>query len=470
VSEATEWFVERIRSFGETPALDYDNRVVTYARLSGLIEKTAGKIRDSGIPSGAVVGFTGDFSPVGIAVFFGLAQSGAIIVPMGTVPALEVASRCELGEIEWMIRPNTDDDTYAIERTSTTATHPLLRQLASSGHAGLILFSSGSSGPPKAALHDLEPLLLKFQTPRPPMRAAGFLLFDHIGGLNTIWHQLSNGGFFACLPDRSGEAVAAAVERDRLELLPTSPTFINLMLISGAIERHNLSSLRVITYGTEPMPETTLHRIHEALPDVELRQTYGLSELGIMRAKSESSNSLWVKIGGEGYETRIVDGILHIKARSAMLGYLNARAPFDEDGWFNTGDLVEAKGDYFRILGRVSDVINVGGQKVHPSEVESVILELPQVAEVAVSSEANPILGNVVVAQVVPATGAEASNEGAAGAEPQSGAMDAAALRSLVRTHCRARLAPFKVPAKVLIVDTPLHSARFKKRIPNRPA
>ena len=271
--------------------------------------------------------------------------------------------------------------------------------------------------------------------------------------------ELSNAGTlhraaWSCLPDRSGEAVAATIERHRLELLPTSPTFVNLLLLSGAIERHDLASLRVITYGTEPMPETTLRRIHEALPAVDLRQTYGLSELGILRAKSEGSDSLWVKLGGEGYETRIVDGILQIKARSAMLGYLNARAPFDADGWFITGDLVEVRGDYFRILGRVSDVINVGGQKVHPSEVESVILELPEVAEVAVSGEANPLLGHIVIAQVVPATPGD----------------DPAALRSRVRAHCRARLAAFKVPAKVIIVETALHSARFKKKIPSAPA
>lgn len=460
MTEATEWFCDRIRSFGETPALAYDQRTVTYAELANSIRDAFAIVGRSGIEPGAVVAFTGDFSPAGVALLFALARAGAVVVPMGTVLPDEVARRIQLGEVEWLIRPDAEFDTYAIEATGQHAEHRLLRELASAGHPGLILFSSGSSGPPKAALHDLGPLLEKFQAPRPAMSAAGFLLFDHIGGLNTLWHVLSNGGFFACLPGRSGEAVARAIERHGLELLPTSPTFINLLLLSGAIERHDLSSLRVVTYGTEPMPDTTLRRVHEALPDVELRQTYGLSELGILRAKSESSESLWVKIGGDGYETRVVDGILHIKARSAMRGYLNADAPFDSDGWFNTGDLVEVRGDYFRILGRVSHVINVGGQKVHPSEVESIILELPEVAEAAVTGESNPILGHVVVAQVVPAGQA-------AGAGEQ---FDSAELRSRVRAHCRSRLPAFKVPAKVIVVDSPLHSARFKKRIPSSPA
>lgn len=449
MTSSTKWFLDRLEALGDLAAVAHGDVVVTYGELRSAIQQRRMELREAGVGGGDVVGFSGDFSPAGIGTFFALADLGAVVVPMGTTPGEEVKRRITLGEVGWMVETRADGSVTA-EATGVARSHPLFEHLLSLGHPGLILFSSGSSGPPKAALHDLEPLLEKFQTPRPAMRTAGFLLFDHIGGLNTLWHVLSNGGFFCCLPDRTGEAVAVAIERHRLELLPTSPTFINLMLVSGALERHDLASLRVITYGTEPMPESTLRRVHEALPDVELRQTYGLSELGILRAKSESSDSLWVKIGGEGYETRIVDGILQIKARSAMLGYLNAVAPFEADGWFNTGDLVEVRDDYLRILGRVSDVINVGGQKVHPSEVESVILEMDEVGQVAVSGEANAILGNVVVAQVVPS-------------DPDA---DHAALRSLVRGHCRSRLAAYKVPAKVIVTKTPLHSARFKKKLP----
>lgn len=75
------------------------------------------------------------------------------------------------------------------------------------------------------------------------------------------------------------------------------------------------------------MPESTLQRFHALLPNVKLQQTYRLSEVGILRSKSKSSDSLWVKIGGEGFETRIVNGLLEIKAKSAVRGYLNAETP-----------------------------------------------------------------------------------------------------------------------------------------------
>ena len=79
----------------------------------------------------------------------------------------------------------------------------------------------------------------------------------------------------------------------------------------------------------------------------------------------KNSNSLWVKVGGEDYKTRVVNGLLEIKAKASMLGYLNAKSPFTKDGWFKTGDKVKVNGEYIKILGRESEIINVGGEKVY---------------------------------------------------------------------------------------------------------
>ena len=121
----------------------------------------------------------------------------------------------------------------------------------------------------------------------------------------------------------------------------------------------------------------------------------------MLHSKSKKDDSLWVKVGGEGYETRVIDGMLEIKAKSAMLGYLNAPSPFTEDGWFKTGDSVEVNGEYIKILGRKSEIINVGGEKVYPQEIENVILKIDNVAEVTVYGERNPIIGNIVSAKIL---------------------------------------------------------------------
>ena len=96
----------------------------------------------------------------------------------------------------------------------------------------------------------------------------------------------------------------------------------------------------------------------------------------------------------------MVSGRLWIRAKSAMLGYLNAPCPFDAEGFFDTGDLVDVDGEWIRFLGRTTDVINVGGSKVYPAEVESALLEMEHVADAVVRGEAHAFTGQIVAATV----------------------------------------------------------------------
>jgi acyl-CoA synthetase (AMP-forming)/AMP-acid ligase II len=194
------------------------------------------------------------------------------------------------------------------------------------------------------------------------------------------------------------------------------------------------------------MPASTLDRVRAQFPQVKLQQTYGLSEVGVLRSKSRDDGSLWVRIGGEGFQTRIEDDILWIKSDFAMVGYLNAPSEFDANGWFNTQDRVEVDGEYFRILGRVTDLINVGGQKVYPTEVEDQILPLPNVLDVAVYGEAHNLLGQIVVAKVR-LESPEPVDE----------------LKKRIRAACHGKLASYKIPAKVVISETELYTSRHKK-------
>jgi acyl-CoA synthetase (AMP-forming)/AMP-acid ligase II len=271
-------------------------------------------------------------------------------------------------------------------------------------------------------------------------------MLDHFGGINTLFHLVSNLGTIVTVKQRSVASICAAIEKHRVELLPATPSFLNLLVHSDAITRFDLSSLRVISYGTEVMPEATLARLARLFPTVKLQQTYGLSELGVLRSQSREDGTLWFKAGGEGFQTRVVDGVLWIKSDYAMVGYVNAPSPFDDEGWFNTQDQVEVDGEFIKILGRTTDLINVAGQKVYPSEVEDVIMRLDNVKDVTVSGEPNALLGNIVVARVVLASPEELSG-----------------LRKRVRQACAAVLTPYKIPAKVLIATGDLYSSRQKK-------
>ena len=428
-------------------AVVWNDETYSYEWLLSRVGFWSERLATEYVDSGQVVLIEGDFSPNSIALLFALMNRGCIVIPLSRHHPHQ-AQLIQTAEAELSIEIS-GDDAASIARLPRVASHPLYERLRALAHPGLVLFSSGSSGEPKAALHDMVPLLQKFKVRREPLRTVSFLLYDHIGGVNTLLHTLANDGCLITIQDRTPDGVLRVVEKHRVELLPTSPTFLNLVLISEAYKRYDLSSLRTITYGTEPMPERTLHRLHELLPHVQLKQTYGLSELGILRAKSKDSNSLWVKIGGAGFQTRVVDGILQIKAESAMLGYLNAPSPFTEDGWFDTGDAVEIDGEYLKILGRQSEIINVGGEKVYPAEIENVIQELAAIGEVTVYGEQNPITGNIVCARITPS--AEFSDD------------QYKQLITEVKRHCRQRLESYKVPVRVTLTSQVQYTERYKK-------
>jgi acyl-coenzyme A synthetase/AMP-(fatty) acid ligase len=440
-----DFLLQRFREAGTAPAIVWHERVVTYAWLLEEIERMRALLAERNVAKGAVVSLEADFSPRAVALLLALIDHDATIVPLTSSVAEKKPEFCAVAEVEAQIAIDADDAFHA-HTTDVTASHALLRRLKEAGHPGLVLFSSGSTGKSKAALHDIVPMLEKFKVPRQTLRTLTFLLFDHIGGFNTLLYNLSNAGCVVTVSDRRPESVCRAIEAHRVELLPTSPTFLNLLLVSGAHRTFDISSLKLVTYGTEVMPQSTLSRFAAELPAVKLQQTYGLSEVGILRSKSKANDSLWVKVGGEGFETRVVNGLLEIKAASAMLGYLNHESPFTEDGWFKTGDAVEVDGEYIRILGRRSELINVGGEKVYPAEVESVLQLMDGVEDVAVTGVPHAITGQIVFARVKLRTDE-----------------DAAQFRTRMRRFCEQKLPRYAVPQKVELVVDSLHGERFKK-------
>lgn len=342
------------------------------------------------VRSGDVVAIIGDFTPRSISTMLRLLDKGVIVVPLTAA-----SSRDHDFLIDTSLANVVFDDGQLLSRTPQKS-HPLIDSLRERGRSGIIFFTSGSTGKPKAILHDLQPFLARFLTPRPALCTLGFLLFDHMGGLNTLFHAMFNRGVVVSPQSRDVGDVLAACHRHGVEVLPATPTFLRLLLMSGHVPESIPTSLKVITYGTERMDPVTLGTLCRELPDVDFRQTYGMSEISVLRVKSEARDSLYMKVGGEGVETRIVDGQLEILSPSRMLGYLNAADPFDEHGWYKTGDIVEEKGEFVRIIGRAAETINVGGLKFMPSEVEHAALAVDGVRLAKAFGAANPVTGQHV--------------------------------------------------------------------------
>ena len=341
----------------------------------------------SEVKSGDVVALIGDFDPASILTLLRLIDLGVILVPLTMETAEDHEYFFESALVDVIIKEGN------VCRRDHGESHPMIEELRCRGNAGLVLFSTGTTGRPKAILHDFSYFLKRFDTPRPTLRTINFLLFDHIGGINTLLHTLHNRGVVVAPEDRSVEGILASCKEHKVEVLPTTPTFLRMMLMSGLVPDKVPDSLRIITYGTERMDQPTLDQLCELLPQVDFRQTFGMSELGIVRVKSEARNSLFMRVGGEGVETRTVDDVLHIRSANRMLGYLNAPSPFDENGWYDTKDVVEERDGFYKVVGRTSEVINVGGLKFMASEVERVALLYKDISLVKAYGKDNPITG-----------------------------------------------------------------------------
>lgn len=449
-------FISRLETYGARIAFVDDAGGSSYQSLGEGIRRHvcawSGQIRP-----GQVVALLADYSAAAISIFFALARLKAILVPLASTNQRDVDERIETADADWIIRVEGHGEALLQARKAAGDRHPLQETLAEAGHPGLILFSSGSTGRPKAMLHDLHNLASLYASKREKSVVfLVFLMFDHIGGLNTLLNGLSMGAQMVFSHRRDPEEVCRLIQAFGVHVLPASPTFLNLLLMSRCHERFDLGTLRMITYGTEPMPEPLLQRIHAAFPRARLLQTFGTSETGIAQTVSRSSSSTLIKVEDPHAETRIVDGELWIRSRARILGYLNApMANFTDDGWYRTGDLVESAEDgYFRIKGRREDVINVGGQKVLPVEVETVLLALDWVSDCLVYAEDSTITGQMVAAQVV-----------------LNGLVDPAQARKRIKAHCNQFLDRFKVPVRITFVEKTACSDRFKKsRVPGRSA
>ena len=441
------FLLQRFKENAEKSAIIWQSNTLSYQNLLDKYENALNFLKNEHVEKGAIVSLTADFTPNSIALILALINNQNIIVPFNFPIKEGEQNKFKIAEVERGIIVNLEDDTYKMEQISGQANHSFYSILRDRKSPGLVMFTSGTSGQPKAAVHDFGKLLAKFKTVRKTQRTINFLLFDHWGGLNTLFYTLSNCGVVLALKNRKLEAICEFVETFKIELLPVSPSFLNLLILSEIHKKYDLTSLKLITYGTEPMPQQTLIKAKKIFPEVTFQQTYGLIELGVLRSKSKSDDSLWVKLGGEGFELRVIDDILQIKADSAMLGYLNADSPFTEDGFFITGDQVEVDGEYYKILGRRSEIINVGGDKVYPQEVENIILDMDNIQEVIVYGEKHALMGNIVCANVVLMV-----------------EEDTKEFTRRLKSYCKEKMQGFKIPIKIKIVRESLFNDRFKKK------
>ena len=375
-----------------------------------------------------------DYTFHSISLFLSLSSFPINIIPIVKTTHLEYTEKVDVVSPHHIISFDKKNQIQVKKCKVVDSDESRFNQVTSEGNTGVVLFSSGTTGRPKVMIQNLTQIINSIQVPRrqKSLRFIILLMFDHIGGLNTLLNCLISGMPFVIPENRNPSTIISSIYKHKVNVLPSTPTFMNLLLMDESFSSKTLESLKLITYGTERMSETLLNKLNNSLPKVKLLQTFGTSETGILKTKSKSSSSLYFKIVDPDKEFKILDGELYIRSKTQVQGYLNhENKNFKIDGWYATGDLIEKDDEgYIKIIGRKNNIINVGGLKVLPKEIEDVINSVEGVIDSTVFAEQNNLIGNIICVKI------------------HTNDNDTKALKLKIKESCKLKLDKFKCPMK----------------------
>jgi len=318
-----------------------------------------------------------------------------------------VSQRCDLDGPFEVIRPDV--------LTAAPAPPPAG---PADGAQPVMIRTTGTTGLPKAARHDWRVLGRTVASVRPMPHQRWLLAYGphQFAGIQVLLHVMaSRATLVAPFPRQPKDGLRALLD-DGVTCVSATPTFWRFLLAEARSRRTTLPALEQITLGGEASPGDLLEDLRATFPGAKVSQVYATTELGSITSVRDGMPGIAVDAlfseSNPASTVRVTDGELWVRAGAGMLGYAG-----DEDGaapappapapddWRPTGDLVEAVGDRVLFRGRKSEVINVGGVKVHPLPVEDRIASLEGVALARVFGRPNPLTGSIVAAEVVPVGG-----------------------------------------------------------------
>jgi len=309
-----------------------------------------------------------------------------------------------------------------------------------------ILLTSGTTGQPKMVVHTLASLAgaITSGTPAEPAVWSTFYDIRRYGGLQILLRALLGGGsmVLSSAQESTGDFLMRAGAHGVTHISGT-PSHWRRALMSPAARR---IAPRYVRLSGEIADQAILDHLRAAYPDARIAHAFASTEAGVAFDVGDGlagfPASLIAPRGG-GMELKVEEGSLRIRSARTAARYLGGPVEglADRDGFVDTGDMVELRGDRYYFVGRRGGIINVGGLKVHPEEVEAVINGHPRVRMSLVRTRKNPITGALVVADVVLQAAATAANGHAAELE-----------REIIGL-CRDALPRHKVPTAIRFVS-----------------
>jgi acyl-coenzyme A synthetase/AMP-(fatty) acid ligase len=308
-----------------------------------------------------------------------------------------------------------------------------------------LLLTSGTTGAPKIVCHDVATLSAPIKPAGEPPVWGTFYDIRRYGGLQIFFRAMISGG--SLILSQAGEPVAdhlARLARHRVTHLSGTPSHWRRALMSPALRSIAPGYVRL---SGEIADQAILDSLRHFFPDASVGHAYASTEAGVGFEVNDGLAGFPARLVGVGngdVDIKIEDGSLRLRSRRTAAFYVGRAAPQlrDGDGFIDTGDMVELRGDRYHFVGRKGGIINVGGQKVNPEEVEAAINRHPAVWGSLVRARKNPITGAIVAADVVLK---DPSN--------QTGEQVAQTEREIIAL-CRENVAPYKVPAMIRFVPS----------------
>jgi acyl-coenzyme A synthetase/AMP-(fatty) acid ligase len=308
-----------------------------------------------------------------------------------------------------------------------------------------ILFTSGTSDTPKMVCHSLFSLTsaIKSSTLAGACVWSTFYDIRRYGGLQIFLRALcGNGSLVLSDPAESPANFLVRAASRAVSHITGTPSHWRRALMSGAADR---ITPRYVRLSGEIADQPILDALRRTYPLARIVHAFASTEGGVgFEIEDGRAGIPQSLLGSEGeVQMKIVRGSLHIRSARTARSYLGAADTLlDAQGYVDTGDILELRDGRYYFIGRRGGIINVGGLKVHPEEVEAVLNEHPRVQMSRVQSRRSSLTGAVVVADVVlkRETGAQAA--------------DPAALKSEILASCQRALPAHKVPAVIRFVTT----------------
>jgi len=308
-----------------------------------------------------------------------------------------------------------------------------------------LLFTSGTTGQPKIVVHTLASLTGPLNDGLVVANDAVWSTFYDIrryGGLQILLRALLGGG--SMVLSQADEPISdflVRVGKSGVTHISGTPSHWRRALMSPAVTRIDP---RYVRLSGELADQAILDRLATAFPKADIAHAFASTEAGVafdVRDRQAGFPAAWVGQAGQRAEMRVQDGSLRLRSSRVASRYLgDSYRLTDEDGFVDTGDMIELRNDRYYFVGRREGIINVGGQKVYPEEIEAVINRHPAVQMSRARSRHNPITGSIVVADILP--------RGTSDQRPFE------TIKQEILEACRLTLAPYKVPALLYEVNS----------------